>query len=701
MHTYRLSSITHHSNSQRLLRGPQLSLPRRYFSQEAKKDQKPTLDETEEEESQKGKKQIPEDEEIPELDDYQEESRSRRLLKYLGLGVGLYFLYDYMWPFIGGLMMGKAISTMENVVETASTGDNDDVRMLLEGPGAMMYKHIWLVLLATGDPGIESFVEQEGIARCLALCRMVEKGELDLDHIAGVANLIASVASTEKGRAVCAQNAAVMRYAMSFAKSARPELSMQGFVALRNLLMNKALQQQFVDMKGVQMLCQAFHAQKSQQLVEMSFIILSGFLYNMPPVADLKLTQKDLGPFFMTITQIGGAMQEQGSPQLAVNAYESALQLDPTNAELLTVCGILQVQCGHPDAAAEKFQAALEHKPGSPQASYQLAKYIVQKAKGVDRAALADAADLLISGLPELRKGAPSNPNQLPGMPQAKRGGRRLTHPLTSPTFSLLVLTLERLGRLDDAKAYAEEWSLWCINEDKPQTSLGQLLYKSGQYEQALVLFQKSFRLAPDKASLPYLVAMTEWELGKYEAALASVEQAVALAAHDEREFKRSVRRAEAKQAAIDEEAKKGGFRPLQVEMPKPPIVNVLEGSLLLKGRILTRLERLEEAAEALHSSHAQQKPSDSDATAVILAGHCLAKLNRLEDAATEFQAALQIWRDSVLEKQCSFQEFFGRYPEQSSLRDSIMAVCDRHSSEPALMSLKTQMAGLEAMASE
>jgi len=231
------------------------------------------------------------------------------------------------------------------------------------------------------------------------------------------------------------------------------------------MMRNPSLRRQFLDDRGIQLLCKAFCDTKnhqSQELAQHAHLILCAFMYDFPNLSAIKLERGDMNDIFQAVAQIAGQLSEMGSSQLAINAYEVALQLDPNNPDLLMLCGVLHTQQGQFDEGQDKLRRSLAVRPGSPIAAYNLAKIIVKQSEAtlgsqtatigdsVSREALREAAELLQGAIPTIRMGAPKRQIQLPGMKalqESKEAPRRLTHPLTSPVFSLLVMVLEKLGR--------------------------------------------------------------------------------------------------------------------------------------------------------------------------------------------------------------------------------------------------------------
>lgn len=661
--------------------------PRRHFAKKATKDERPDLDETEEEETNQNSKG--EEDERPELEeeDYEESRAMPAFIKYAILFVALWFGYDYMWPWIGSQCTGQTIGFMEHLITVAA--EDGDVQSVLESPSAFLFNWISVVFFAFGKPAAVSFVEQEGTYRCLALCRLVEKKQVPMDVLKQIGSIFSTCAGTKEGREAFGANQAVMDYTLKMCRSARPDFCQPALMAARAMLMDETLKKQFIALRGVPMLIDAFTSAKAPQLQEMAFAIIAGFLYELPEVHELGLSRKgEVESFFNVMAQVGSAMSEQGQNLLAVNAFKAMLQLNPTSPEILTVTAGLQMQLGQFDDAADNLSHALEVSPGTPQACYNLAKINLSKCSKEDFKTLNECVDLLESALPGIRRGAP-RANVHPGM-KVQPDSRLATHPLTSPIFSLLVMSLEKLGRTDEARRYAEEWSLWCLNEDAPQTALGQLLLKSKQYSGALEMFEKANKISPEKPSIRYLSAICYLESGQYQNGIDEVNQAIGLGEIADAQFQMKQKQAEWKQEQMDKEGAKHGTPAIRVSMPAEPLVNILEDAHLLKGRLLTKLEQWNNAANSFDSSAALQKTDSVDGTARVMSAFCFARMGQYEEAASRLSDAQMLWQDACDRQDLNYREFFENNVAQEELRRSIRTMLERHP-QPAFDGARTK----------
>jgi tetratricopeptide (TPR) repeat protein len=473
---------------------------------------------------------------------------------------------------------------------------------------------------------------------------------------------------------------------MAMSKSKNPELASHAFVALQGFLKNPKMKKQFIEDRGIQMLCKMFANRDipAMEIFDAIQRLLVGFLYEFPDVQDFRLSRREMNELFQSVTQLGGQLTEMSQHQLAVNAYEAALQLDDSNPQLLMAAAVLQVGLDQLDDAADKFRRALERAPGTPIAAYNLAKILV-KQHGHSRTAQLEAVELLEACLDSVRSGAPKREFTLPGFQPLKgRDNRRikLTHPLTSPVFSLLVMMLERQGRYQEALKYAEEWSLWCLNEGRAQIALGRLLYKNGEHDRALDFFSKSMEMDPSNPVFAFMKSMTHFKHHQYEEALELVDTALILDQSQSQTYKRIMERTLAKQRKINKESRKAGVKPERLQLPDMP-QSVHDSGLLLKGRILMRMNRTEDALVTLDQVCAQQQDSkettDPDCTALMLAGNCLMKLNRSAEAEDRFKQAIQVWKAASEALFSSPRMYFMSHPSQDTLLQSLEEFVTAH----------------------
>jgi tetratricopeptide (TPR) repeat protein len=275
---------------------------------------------------------------------------------------------------------------------------------------------------------------------------------------------------------------------------------------------------------------------------------------------------------------LGLILRQQNKIDEAQEAFENAQRLAPDNALAVTQLVDLDIQSGGFDAALQRVHAALQKAPQSPAAHFLEGKvYAAQGRWDSAEAALlktleldpnySSAYHLLISTyvasnklpqaiaqLESLLSKSPDNPRALmvaallyermSEFAKAKAAYEKLlsTKPDFAPVLNnLAYLYAERLGVLDKAHDLAQRARALQPGDAAIADTLGWILYKQGDYKQALALLQESARNLPDNPEIQFHLGMAYYMMGRTEEARTSFRKAVAAAGDspDKEEAKR------------------------------------------------------------------------------------------------------------------------------------------------------------------
>jgi len=107
--------------------------------------------------------------------------------------------------------------------------------------------------------------------------------------------------------------------------------------------------------------------------------------------AELAAAEQKLGPTFLISYFQGLAFDRSGKPQQAMDAFQKAVQLNPSNAEAHLNLGKTQLALGHAKDAITELQETLRLDPHNDQAKRLLSKAYARAGDAKQAATLADA----------------------------------------------------------------------------------------------------------------------------------------------------------------------------------------------------------------------------------------------------------------------------------------------------------------------
>lgn len=333
---------------------------------------------------------------------------------------------------------------------------------------------------------------------------------------------------------------------------------------------------------------------------------------------------------------LGLILRQQGKIEEARKVFEDAQRSAPANLFALSQLVDLDVQNGSFETALQRIGAELQKTPRSPGAHFLQAKvYAAQRQWDPAEAALlktleldpnsADANDLLISAylasnklphavarLESLLSKSPDNANarmllaltheKMNEFAKARDAYEKVL--LTKPDFApalnnLAFLYAERLNEFDKAYELAQKARILQPGDAVIADTLGWILYKRGDYKQAIALLQESARNLPNNPEIQYHLGMASYMMGRTDEARIAFRQASAapidFPGKDEAERRLSL---------LDDEKNKETPRDLEVmlkEQPDDPLAQVRLGESYEKRGAFAQAARSYEKAITLN----------------------------------------------------------------------------------------------------
>jgi len=247
--------------------------------------------------------------------------------------------------------------------------------------------------------------------------------------------------------------------------------------------------------------------------------LIAGYCMENPEfLSTLKLGNVDREVVFSAVATYGQMYQEQGQYEFAAMCYEQTLLLDNKNPIILCQLGKVYKHLKQKKKSQVALKKSLASDPRQCETAYALATSLLSDDNS--EATVEMCAGLLAGGVEEMR---------LPPSPQvvAQFGG---LHPIASPSFSLLVDCLQKLGDLEGAIDAASEWVLLCHSEAKSHVALGRLLVAQGEHEEALAELRIASKLDPTNGGTYYQTALALHKMGRSKEAILMCTRATRIA---------------------------------------------------------------------------------------------------------------------------------------------------------------------------
>jgi len=261
--------------------------------------------------------------------------------------------------------------------------------------------------------------------------------------------------------------------------------------------------------------------------------------------------------------RLGVILRQQKKTSEAREAFEKALQLAPDNLLLIDQLVDLDISDKKYDVAMQRVQQALQKAPQSAAAHFMEGKiYAAQGKADLAEAALLKALELnpnfvspykllistyittnklpqAIGELQTVLSKSPDNPQALMTLaviytqqndfPKARDAYERLLskQPNFAPALNdLAYLYAEKLNQLDKAYDLAQKARTLQPSDGSIADTLGWILYKRGDYQQALSLLQESVSKMPENPECQFHLGMASYMMGQPDAARSSFEKA-------------------------------------------------------------------------------------------------------------------------------------------------------------------------------
>ncbi|MBA3570209.1 MAG: tetratricopeptide repeat protein, partial [Pyrinomonadaceae bacterium] len=185
----------------------------------------------------------------------------------------------------------------------------------------------------------------------------------------------------------------------------------------------------------------------------------------------------------------------QGKFDQAEAAFVKASDLDPNSSAAYDLLVSLYVSANRLPDAVRQLEALLSKKPGDTRA-LTVAALIYEKTN--DWAKARDAYEKLLA----------VNPNSVPAL------------------NNLAYLYSERFNDLEKANDLAQKAHAMEPTNPSPTDTLGWILYKKGDYQQAVTLLQESSGKLPDNPEIQFHLGMANYMMGQTEGARAALQKA-------------------------------------------------------------------------------------------------------------------------------------------------------------------------------
>src|SRR5437870_1432653 len=276
-------------------------------------------------------------------------------------------------------------------------------------------------------------------------------------------------------------------------------------------------------------------------------------------VEQAKLAPKDPQPHIA----LGMTYRQAKRNDEARQAFEKAAQLAPDNLFLVDQLVELDVLDKHFDAARQFIQRQFQKTPNSPASRFFQGKILVAEGKWDAAEAelqrtlqldpnFAAAYDLLVQtylatnrlpqAVSQLQAELSKNPNNSPALmtlaivyekmkdfPKARDAYEKLLS--TEPNFvpalnNLAYLYAERLNDVDKAYDLARKARDLQGQDPGVGDTFGWVLYKRGDYQQALSILQESAQKAADNPEIQFHLGMTAYMMGQTDLARVALQKA-------------------------------------------------------------------------------------------------------------------------------------------------------------------------------
>lgn len=401
--------------------------------------------------------------------------------------------------------------------------------------------------------------------------------------------------------------------------------------------------------------------------------VLGSLLFDIPDLATKFRASPPIvqNALFGALANLSQIYVEGSYPGGAVRAAELVVQCDPNNVQIMATLaaeklrlGVAQQLAADPAASLDPrtnphladaiatLRRALAIDPTHLDASFQLLRVLVTTGEQ-DEKTLGSAVDRLIKSVRHSPTTTDPSIGILPGAGDSLAPLAE-TVPQLSPAYNLLIRTLERLGRLDEASELANEWSFRTHTDALAHFTVGRLTLREGDLDSAEHALRTAYDLDPSKPETLYHLALARFKAGDLDGSEEFVVQAIEARAKVERRVREKVNQqllagsmSAATNAAPAAPAAAGAAEAPQT--PRTPqrylVANTIPSIHLLRAKILARRDDIPGALAAL-DEFARDKPLATEG--LILRARLLQQTRQTREAYEAFTRLVRVWQRRI-----------------------------------------------------
>jgi serine/threonine-protein kinase len=221
----------------------------------------------------------------------------------------------------------------------------------------------------------------------------------------------------------------------------------------------------------------------------------------------------------------------RGESQLAIRAFQLAIELDPKVARYHLNLGVAFEHLGRLDDAVASYDRAIELEPKNAGSHLNLGNALLKKGELEDAiASYRESVELdpkYVTGWVVLGRALGQNGDSEEAI-QCARKAAELAPAESGPALDVAA-ALFSAGRVDEAIACVRKVLAADPNAANAHHSLGAIMVQSNRLKEALPSYRKAVELGPDRAPYHLDLALVLDELGQHDAALESFRRAVEL----------------------------------------------------------------------------------------------------------------------------------------------------------------------------
>ena len=391
--------------------------------------------------------------------------------------------------------------------------------------------------------------------------------------------------------------------------------------------------------------------------------LLGSVLFDIPDLGPTfkRAPQIVQNALFSAMANLSAVYAEGNYPGGAVYASELVIQCDPNNVQVLTTLATEKLKLGlaqqqyelrqsggvvSPDPrlnpylndALSTLRHALELDPKHLDANFNFLKLLVASGER-DTKVLASAADRLIQAVRHAPTTLePTGLAALPGQSAESLAPLAETTPQLSPSYNLLIRTLEQLNRLDEAAELALEWSYRAHADALSHYTLGRLALREGDLDQAVASLKTAYDLDPAKPETLYQLALAKYKKGDLDEAEQYVNDSLKARAAVQQKVRDRVNQQLLATALSN---------PTQGPPSAPQFVvaNTIPSVHLLRAKIASKRGERDVALAAL-AEFAKEKPLATEG--LILRAKLLQQDGRHREAYSTFTRLVKVWQHRV-----------------------------------------------------